>query len=89
MIDRYGVDHVIEVSIDGVLSGEQNPIVAQLRHDSGAQAVQSQGSASHLNVFLAPCSDIAALAAKINFAKVVNIDTQKRVIRIEMPPAPN
>jgi hypothetical protein len=89
MINRYGFDHMIEVLVDGVPSGAQNALVAQLRHDSGALAMQSQGSGNQLSIYLAPCTDIAALAAKINYAKVVSIDTKNRVIRVEMPPNPN
>jgi len=82
MIDQFGADHVVTVIVD-VDPARRKSISTELQKDTGAASFFSSASGDELIVYLAPWRDVPALAAKINFGKVLIVDTQKRLIEVD------
>jgi serine/threonine protein kinase len=87
LVLRYGFDRVVEVFVDGIASAQEKSIQNELRNDLNPTTTLSYVKGDELFLYMAPCRDLATLAAKIHFGAVVRVDETNRLIQVEMPPS--
>jgi len=84
MIKEHGAEKVVVVRVYNIPSIARTYIFSRLKELSGSSGVSQRGGIGSQDFTLAPVSDIKALAAKLDFGEVSEVDTQKRVITIKV-----
>ena len=86
MIDRFGAESVVTVHVEQVSADVSPAIASRVRELAGTKNMTSSFSAGKLYVITAPVSDLAALAERIDFGEVSQVDEAERSITVVADP---
>lgn len=90
----YGPEQTVTIEISGVADAsakEQIQEKLKTMTDSSGHSMSTSSSGDSMTVKLAPVSDVAAFAKKIDFGKVTDTDVTGRVVKVSVggeSPAP-
>jgi hypothetical protein len=84
--DHFGADRVVEVDLQHVTEAQEKLAIAELQRDVG-DSYSATMSGDQSVVRTAPCDDVAGLAARIHFGKVIEVDAAKGRIVVDMSSA--
>ncbi len=86
LIDKYGADRVVTVIVEQAPVSRHAALVARIRNLAGTTELASHGRGDQLWLSPGPVTDLAALAAKIDFGQDVQVDEAQRTITVVADP---
>jgi serine/threonine protein kinase len=84
MIDRFGADHVIKVTIHGLAEANRKSVLEKVGNEGGHNFSASY-SGDQCTAYVGPYDDVAGLAKEIDFGTVSRVDSAAREIDVQMP----
>lgn len=86
MINRFGAENVVTIYVEPVPGNLQIAVVTRIRELAGTTNLASSLSDGRLCAITAPVPQLSALADKIDFGEVTEVDEAKRTITVAADP---